>query len=253
MKTKIENKHHMKPTSSCTVVGAVIADLPELMRLFRIMWAEGGMFPLDEDCAKEMFVNAIEKHQGVIGVIRGDGTEVRAFICLLITRFWYTSKFHLEELWSYVGQEHRRTNYSEALIRYAKHCSDDLKIPLMIGVLSNKRMEAKVRLYQKHFGVPFGAFFLHGQNWITAPTDREAWKGLSGHRRITVPKDTRFIPKETLKQLGDGNADRGWTVVQKFIDRQLAKTTGMLNGDGVVSTPQIPSLLEMVPATTTVM
>ena len=31
----------------------------------------------------------------------------------------------------------------------------------MIGVLSNHRTEAKVRLYERQFGKPSGAFFLY--------------------------------------------------------------------------------------------
>ena len=38
---------------------------------------------------------------------------------------------------------------------------DDLGIPLIIGVLSNQRTEAKIRLYERQFGAPAGAFFLY--------------------------------------------------------------------------------------------
>ena len=35
-------------------------------------------------------------------------------------------------------------------------------IPLLIGVLSNKRTEGKIRLYERQLGKPSGAFFLYG-------------------------------------------------------------------------------------------
>jgi hypothetical protein len=34
-------------------------------------------------------------------------------------------------------------------------------MPLLIGVLSNSRTEAKIRLYKRHFGEPAGAYFLY--------------------------------------------------------------------------------------------
>jgi hypothetical protein len=202
----------MNGAAPITVVGATLADLSELMRLFRMMHAEGGLFPLDEKCTEEMFVRTLNKQQGIIGVIRGEGQELRAFICLLITRFWYTSEFHLDELWNYVSPEHRKSNYADILIRYAKHCSDELKIPLFIGVLTNKRMEAKVRLYRRRLGMPAGAFFVYNTEWISErATDGEIWKT---HSRAGM--------KRARKPLGS-------------------------------IMPEVPSLLSMVAATTTVM
>lgn len=157
----------MKATEPCTVIGATMADLPEIMRLLHIMHAESGLMPLDEDCARDMFINALEKKQGVIGVIRGEATEIRAILMMVITRFWYTTKFHLEELFNFISPEHRKSNYADALIRFAKHSADELKIPLVIGVLTSERMEAKVRLYRRRLGMPAGAFFVHGAPWYS--------------------------------------------------------------------------------------
>ena len=202
----------MKHGAAQTVVGAAMSDMPELMRLFRIMHAEGGLFPVDEKCVEEMFTNAILRHQGIIGVVRGDDTEIRGFISLLITRFWYTQHFHVEEMFNFISPEHRKSNYADMLIRYAKHCADDLKIPLIIGVLTNRRMEAKVRLYRRRLGMPAGAFFLHNAEWINERAETgEIWKTHS-----------RAGTKRTRKPMG--------TIM-----------------------PEVPSLLEMVPATTTVM
>jgi hypothetical protein len=35
-------------------------------------------------------------------------------------------------------------------------------MPLMIGVMSNSRTDAKVKLYERQFGNPAGSFFLYG-------------------------------------------------------------------------------------------
>ena len=47
------------------------------------------------------------------------------------------------------------------LCEFSKKVSNELGIPLIIGVLSNNRTEAKVRMYQRIFGEPSGAFFLY--------------------------------------------------------------------------------------------
>jgi GNAT superfamily N-acetyltransferase len=145
-----------------TVIGATLSDLPEFMRLFRIMWAENGMFDLDEDCVRDTFNRAVRNKEGVIGLIKGPLGDVRGMLYLLITRYYYTRQLHLEELFNFIAPEFRRTNYADALLRYAMHCQKELNIPLIIGVLTGSRMEAKVRLYRRRLGMPAGAFFVHG-------------------------------------------------------------------------------------------
>ena len=149
-------------TENPTVIGATLSDLPEFMRLFKVMHAENGLFELDEDCVVETFNRAVKKNEGVIGLIKGKDGDIRAMIYLLITRYYYTQQFHLEELWNFVAPSFRKTNYADTLLRYAMHCQHQLKIPLVIGVLTGSRMEAKVRLYRRRLGMPSGAFFVHG-------------------------------------------------------------------------------------------
>lgn len=145
-----------------TVIGATLSDLPEFMRLFKIMHAENGMFDLDEDCVRETFNRAVKNKEGVIGLIKGPLGDVRAMLFLLVTRYYYTQQFHLEELFNFVSPEFRKTNYADTLLRYAIHCQKQLSIPLVIGVLTGSRMEAKVRLYRRRLGMPSGAFFVEG-------------------------------------------------------------------------------------------
>lgn len=167
----------MKATEPCTVHGATMADLPEIMRLLRIMHDESGLMPLDEVCAKDMFVRALDKKEGIIGVVRGAEQTINAMLFLIITRFWYTTQFHLEELFNFIAPDQRKSNYADALIRFAKRSADELKIPLLIGVLTNNRMEAKVRLYRRRLGMPAGAFFVHNAPQFTERArDDSLWR-----------------------------------------------------------------------------
>lgn len=165
-------------TENPTVIGATLSDLPEFMRLFRVMHRENGMFSLDEDCVVETFNRAVKNKEGVIGLIKGAAGDIRAMLYLLVTRYYYTQQFHLEELFNFVAPEHRKTNYADALLKYAGHCQKSLGIPLVIGVLTNSRMEAKVRKYRRHFGMPAGAFFVHGacDEFFERTKDFDLWK-----------------------------------------------------------------------------
>ena len=151
---------------------ATPADEPELLHLTRMMHAEGGMRPLDIDCVRELFARAFERKGGILAVIGAPG-HVRAMMYLLITRYYYTRESHIEELFNWVHPDHRCSDYGKIMIEYAKKCSDDIsqgagkKIPLIMGVLTNKRMAAKVRLYRRFFGIPYGAFFIHNAPWVS--------------------------------------------------------------------------------------
>jgi putative aminopeptidase FrvX len=64
----------------------------------------------------------------------------------------------------YVHPEYRASKGGRArkLVEFAKKCSEELNLPLMIGVLSNSRTDAKIKLYERQFGNPVGTFFLYG-------------------------------------------------------------------------------------------
>ena len=158
-------------------------DEPELLDLIRKMHAEGGMRALDMDCVRETFARAFDRKGGILAVIGVPG-HIRAMLYVLITRFWYTRESHLEELFNWVHPEHRKSDYSRILIRYAKKCSDEIssganeKVPLIMGVLTNNRMAAKVRMYRQEFGIPYGAFFVHNATFRPKEelADEDLWR-----------------------------------------------------------------------------
>jgi GNAT superfamily N-acetyltransferase len=79
---------------------------------------------------------------------------------LLIDQVWFSDDKQILELVNFVHPEHRRSNYAKTLVEYAKHCSDATGLDLTIGVLSNVRMEAKVKLYERQLPKA-GAFFVY--------------------------------------------------------------------------------------------
>lgn len=147
-----------------TVRLATKDDEPQLMALCRELHSDNGLFQMDDDMVRAMLHRAFDKQGGIVGVIDAD-KEIAACLFMLISNFWYSREHHLEELFSFVRPAFRKSNYANELLGFAQKCADALHIPLVIGVLTNRRMEAKVRLYSRKLGTPAGAFFVVGGDW----------------------------------------------------------------------------------------
>jgi len=150
-------------------------DEDDVMRLMAVMHAEGGLMPLDEPSVREMFQRAFDRRGAIMGVI-GEPGDIRAMIFILISKFWYSSQFHLEELFNFIRPDQRKKDYAGRMIAFAKKCAEETKLPLIIGVLTNDRMEGKVRLYRRNLGYPAGAFFVFNANWINEPSGKDFWR-----------------------------------------------------------------------------
>jgi len=106
---------------------------------------------------------ALNKDRGVVGVIGSTGKPEGA-VLLRVGSMWYSDREVLEEKAIFIHPDYRNAKGGRArrLCEFSKQVADVLGIPLIIGVLSNNRTEAKVRLYERQFGKPSGAFFLYG-------------------------------------------------------------------------------------------
>jgi hypothetical protein len=131
----------------------------EIMRLAELIHKENGFFNMDRGMVRSMLYRAFDRQGGIMGVI-GTPNNVESMIYMLLSNFWYTADPHWEELWNYVAPEYRHTTHCVEQIRFAKWCSIESKIPLLIGVISNKRTEGKARLYRRVLGDPVGSFFM---------------------------------------------------------------------------------------------
>lgn len=134
-------------------------DAAGLWALLHLMHDENGVAPIDDEKLKWTLARGLARDKAVIGVIGDVGAPV-ASVGLYAGEWWYSTEQHLEDLWNFVHPEHRRSTYAKDLIQFAKRASDDLGIPLLMGVLSTERTKAKVRLYERQ--LPFaGAIFLY--------------------------------------------------------------------------------------------
>jgi hypothetical protein len=135
------------------------------------------LMELAMDASKELaFVNydpekilaeiwaALHQEGGIVGVIGEPGQQIEGAVLLRTGAMWYSSEKVLEEKGIFIHPDFRsiKGGRGRRLCEFAKRVSDQLGMPLIIGILSDDRTEAKSRLYERQFGKPSGAFFLYG-------------------------------------------------------------------------------------------
>lgn len=133
-------------------------DEDNLIKLMRLACEEDAQHAMNEEKVRSIIRPRLHQQGGLIGVIGGE--ELEAYVLLITQEVWYSTDFQLQELSLFVHPDHRRSNYAKQLMAFAKRVADGLGVDLTIGVLSNHRTEAKVRLYERQFKKA-GAFFMY--------------------------------------------------------------------------------------------
>lgn len=139
-------------------------DMVGMMELAMNACAENGFLnPSPARLATEIWPALCQDH-GIVGIIGEPGEKIEGAVLLRIGTMWYSDSPVVEEKAIFIDPEYRSAKGGRArkLCEFSKKVSDSLGIPLIIGVLSNNRTEAKVRMYKRQFGEPAGAFFLYG-------------------------------------------------------------------------------------------
>lgn len=137
-------------------------DFHGIMELGKLVWKENGVFNMNYQKAEEALLPLLFKDGGIVGII-GPSDKPEAAVMLRIANFWYADTQFLEEMCVFVHPDYRSAKGGRArqLVEFAKRVADDIGMPLMIGVLSNTRTEAKMKLYERQFGNPSGVYFLY--------------------------------------------------------------------------------------------
>lgn len=107
---------------------------------------------------------SLHRDGGIVGVIGEPGSQLEGFVLLRTGTLWYSDAPILEEKIVFVHPEYRSAKGGRArkFCEFSKKAADELGLPLVIGIVSNSRTKSKVRLYERLFGEPAGAFFLYG-------------------------------------------------------------------------------------------
>ena len=137
-------------------------DVDDIMNLALSACEENGFVEPNPAKLLQEIWHGLNLEKGVVGVI-GDRGKPEGAVLLRIGSMWYSDHEVLEEKAIFIHPEYRNAKGGRArwLCEFSKQVADSLGIPLIIGVLSNNRTKAKVRLYERQFGEPSGAFFLY--------------------------------------------------------------------------------------------
>lgn len=137
-------------------------DIHELMDVAMSACSENGFINPNVNKLLEQIWSAVNLDNGIVGAI-GEPGKIEGAVLLRLTDMWYSDDKVLEEKGIFILPQFRVAKGGRArrLCEFAKRAAEMLDVPLLIGVLSNDRTEAKVRLYERQFGKPTGAFFLY--------------------------------------------------------------------------------------------
>lgn len=138
---------------------AVVQDVPVLMGLMRKACEEDAQHPMDELKVFNMIRRYFDQNGALVAVIGEPGNPV-AYLLMIVDEIWYSPDHQLLELSLFVSPDHRKSNYAKQLMSFSKQASEGLSLDLTIGVLSNERTAAKIKLYQRQFKSA-GAYFVY--------------------------------------------------------------------------------------------
>lgn len=149
------------------VVKARPEDKGEVMDICKQDHSENGQFSFSLRKVDYTVSKILHENAGVIGIIRRS-ESIESIIVMQIGQFWYTDDWCLEETLNYVRPAYRKSTNAKDMISFGKRCSDELGIPLVIGVVSNERTQAKIALYERQLGKPVGGYFIYGNKAVAA-------------------------------------------------------------------------------------
>lgn len=138
---------------------AVASDKPHIMQMCVENHRDNGQFSLAPHKVEVMIDRAFNGGGAIIGVVGRD--QIEGMLALFIGQQWYTDEWSLEEIQNYVRPQFRKSTHAKDMINFGVRCSDELGIPLVIGVVSNERTRAKMELYRRQLGEPVGGYFIH--------------------------------------------------------------------------------------------
>lgn len=145
-------------------------DADAIMAMCHRLWEENGLFTYSEEKVFDCLKRCYTEKGTIVGVI-GEPGRIEASTCMGISDYYYTHDWHLAEYWNYVQPEYRKSRNAEALIEFGKACAEKMGIPLITGIVTNKRMAGKVRLYRRMLGYPSGVLFVHNSRWRSEPME----------------------------------------------------------------------------------
>jgi hypothetical protein len=145
------------------------ADLDDVMEAAVEAVREIGLMEPDPERLLQDVWPALNQDRGLIGIISKPGGKAEGGVLLRVGKMWYSDQDVLEERVIFIPPQYRSVKGGRArrLCEFSKKTAEDLGLPLLIGVMSTVRTEAKIKMYQRYFGKPKGAVFLYNAPQLT--------------------------------------------------------------------------------------
>lgn len=134
--------------------------------------ADNGLWPLSPNKILKLIDAAlappVNGNKPTIGIIDGDN-GIEAMTCFELDQQWYTDEWYVSEIFNWVHPDHRASKHAQALLDFQKKFTDNMSasigkpMALITGVLTVKRLEAKMHLFQRRYP-QIGALFAYNLN-----------------------------------------------------------------------------------------
>lgn len=142
-----------KPTNVRT---ATPSDEEALLPILLLAHQENAVMPMSNARVQEMIWNATRRGSdkdrctgfGAMGIIDGPN-GIEGVLSLQMSRMPYSEEWHLEDICNYVHPDCRKSSHAKNLIQFGKWLAEQMNMPLFIGILTAKRLEAKRKFYQR--------------------------------------------------------------------------------------------------------
>lgn len=128
---------------------ATDGDFQEMFRICCLLHAENGQHPFDERKVREIIWRGV-RQDGALAAVIGPSSNIKAMILLTIEEVYYSVDYEIVERWTYVRPDCRKSNYAKRLIGFAKQCAEETGLFVSIGIVSDVKLEAKRRLYERN-------------------------------------------------------------------------------------------------------
>lgn len=144
-------------------------DIRELMTLAMASCDENGFLNPNPEKIMRVIYGALLQTDGIVGCIGKPHGMIEGAVLLHVGGMWYADDLVVEELGLFIHPDFRTAKGGRAkrLAEFSKMVAERLNKALLIGVLSNSRTEAKIRMYKRIFGQETGAWFLYNSRTDT--------------------------------------------------------------------------------------
>jgi hypothetical protein len=127
-------------------------DFQEIFRICCLLHHENGSHGFNELKVRSAIWRCVNRDKAMAAVI-GPPNDIKAMILLTIEEVWYSDDHEIIERGVFVRADCRKTDYAKQMIRFAKRCAEDTGLFVSIGIISDDRLAAKRRLYERELKI----------------------------------------------------------------------------------------------------